>query len=106
VYVWQGRDAAQAATYLAWLDCSGIFGEGIAKPGQIEQLFRSHFVGLSEGSYFGTSQVSPGTTGSESTEVIDHMRLNFGCPTWRLEEGLRRIEAAVASVPRPSDRPY
>ena len=70
---------------------------------QVEQLFRSHYVGLSEGSYFGTSRVSLGSSGSESsTEVIDHMRLNFGCPSWRLEEGLRRIEAAVASVPRPS----
>ena len=63
----------------------------MAKPGQVEALFREHKIGLSEGGYFGVDG-----------EGRDHMRLNFGCPGWRLEEGLRRMEAAVTSVPAPA----
>jgi cystathionine beta-lyase len=61
----------------------------------VERLFRAHFVGLSEGGYFGVKG-----------EGTDHMRLNFGCPGWRLEEGLKRIETAVASVPKPQLQPH
>jgi bifunctional pyridoxal-dependent enzyme with beta-cystathionase and maltose regulon repressor activities len=69
VYQGTGGCGGQAATYLAWIDCSGIFGEGKAKPGQVEALFREHKVGLSEGGYFGLNG-----------EGRDHVRLNFGCP--------------------------
>jgi cystathionine beta-lyase len=67
------------ATYLAWLDVSAL---GLADP---VAHFESHGVGLSDGNYFGAPR---GT----------HVRLNFGCPRATLDEGLRRMSAAVAAL--------
>lgn len=65
------------ATYLAWLDVSGL---GLDKPGP---FFEEHGVGLSDGTPFDSK---------------DHLRLNFGCPRARLEEGLQRIAAAIRKL--------
>jgi len=65
------------STYLAWFDVSGL---GLEKPAQ---FFEQHGVGLSDGVPF---------------DGKDHMRLNFGCPRTRLEEGLQRMKAAVDSL--------
>ena len=98
----------QAATYLAWIDASAL---GLGSNAALDRLFREHFVGLSDGGYFGREGTPhdhcwhlgcilprvPATT-VRTGEGEGHVRLNFGCPRWRLEEGLRRIERAVASV--------
>ena len=65
------------ATYLAWLDISAL---GLEVP---DEFFEKHGVGLSSGSYFGNK---------------DFLRLNFGCPRSRLEEGLKRMASAVKSL--------
>lgn len=65
------------STYLAWFDVSAL---GLEKPGQ---FFEEHGVGLSDGVPFDGKQ---------------HLRLNFGCPRERLEEGLRRMKLAVDSL--------
>jgi cystathionine beta-lyase len=64
------------STYLAWLDVSKL---GIEDP---VKHFEKHGVGLSDGTPFDGQQ---------------HLRLNFGCPHSRLEEGLEKIKAAVHS---------
>lgn len=67
------------ATYLAWIDCRNYLQtRGIANAAA---HFEAHGVGLSDGKDFGL----PG-----------FVRLNFGCPPSRLEEGLARIARAVA----------
>lgn len=63
------------ATYLAWMDCREL---GLDDP---VRFFEDAGVGLSDGHDFG----SPG-----------FVRLNFGCSRLTLEEGLRRIHAAVS----------
>lgn len=69
-------EAPIEATYLAWLNVSGLkLADPIAH-------FEAHGVGLSEGTFFGTK---PG----------QHVRLNFGCPRATLAEALRRIKAAL-----------
>lgn len=65
------------ATYLAWLDVSAL---GLEKPAH---FFEQHGVGLSDGIPFDGKQ---------------HLRLNFGCPEKRLEEGLHRMKSAVDSL--------
>ena len=62
------------STYLAWLDVSKL---GIKDPAK---YFEKHGVGLSDGTPFDGHQ---------------HLRLNFGCPHSRLEEGLEKIKAAL-----------
>ena len=62
------------STYLAWLDVSKL---GIKDP---VRHFEKHGIGLSDGTPFDGHQ---------------HLRLNFGCPHSRLEEGLEKIKAAV-----------
>ena len=62
------------STYLAWLDVSKL---GIKDP---VKHFEKHGVGLTDGTPFDGHQ---------------HLRLNFGCPHSRLEEGLEKIKAAV-----------
>jgi cysteine-S-conjugate beta-lyase len=62
------------ATYLAWLDVRALKLETPVK------FFEDHGVGLSNGIDFGT----PG-----------FLRLNFGCPRARLQEGLDRMARAV-----------
>jgi cysteine-S-conjugate beta-lyase len=76
---WKGiRVRHVEATYLAWLDCrEAALGE------EPYAFFLKAGVGLSDGAEFG----QPGC-----------VRLNFGCPTATLVEGLRRIEKAVTVV--------
>ena len=62
------------STYLAWFDVSKL---GIKDP---VRHFEKHGIGLSDGTPFDGHQ---------------HLRLNFGCPYSRLEEGLEKIKAAV-----------
>lgn len=65
------------ATYLAWLDCSGL---RVKDPWQ---HFLRHGVALSPGAQFG----APG-----------FVRLNFGTQRARLEQALARISSALASA--------
>ncbi|MEC8614183.1 MAG: PatB family C-S lyase [Verrucomicrobiota bacterium] len=62
------------STYLAWLNVSKL---GIKDP---VKHFEKHGVGLSDGTHFDGHQ---------------HLRLNFGCPHSRLEEGLEMMKAAL-----------
>ena len=64
------------STYLAWLDVSKL---NIKDP---VGHFEKHGVGLTDGTPFDGHQ---------------HLRLNFGCPHSRLEEGLEKIKAALLS---------
>lgn len=66
------------ATFLAWLDCSGL---GIDNP---QRFFLDEArVATSAGAEFGTV-------------YEQFVRLNFGCPRSMLEDGLERMEAALA----------
>ena len=67
------------ATYLAWIDCSGL---GVADP---HAHFLAHGVALSPGAQFGEPS---------------YVRLNFGTQRARLEEALRRIRNASRQSPR------
>lgn len=62
------------ATYLAWFDVSRL---GLDHPAA---HFEKHGIGLSDGTPFDGPQ---------------HLRLNFGCPRERLEEGLDRMTTAI-----------
>lgn len=62
------------ATYLAWFDVSRL---GLEDP---IGHFEKHGVGLSDGTPFDGPQ---------------HVRLNFGCPRSRLQEGLEKIKASL-----------
>jgi cystathionine beta-lyase len=64
------------ATYLAWFDVSAL---GLKNPAA---HFEQHGIGLSDGVPFGGAQ---------------HLRLNFGCPRARLEEGLQRLAQAASA---------
>ncbi|MDY0012154.1 MAG: PatB family C-S lyase [Rhodocyclaceae bacterium] len=67
------------ATYLAWIDCREMLAQrGIKDPAR---FFENAGVGLSDGAPFG----APG-----------FVRLNFGCPTATLAEGLARMARALA----------
>lgn len=65
------------STYLAWFDVGGL---GLKNPAQ---FFEQHGVGLSDGLPF---------------DGKGHLRLNFGCPRARLEEGLQRMKSAVEKL--------
>jgi len=65
------------ATYLAWIDATGLNLE------DTRGYFETHGVGLSSGEEFGQSQF---------------LRLNFACPREILEEGIRRMKIAVESL--------
>lgn len=65
------------ATYLAWIDVTTL---GRPEPAK---FFEQHGLGLNDGAGFGL----PG-----------FVRLNFGCPRSTLEEGLRRLRAAVVAA--------
>ncbi len=71
------------ATYLAWIDCSGL---GVADPCR-------HFLGagvaLSPGAQFGAARF---------------VRLNFGTQRARLAEALARMASAISSASRPHPR--
>jgi cysteine-S-conjugate beta-lyase len=71
------------ATYLAWIDCSGL---GVADP---HAHFLAHGVALSPGAQFGDARFA---------------RLNFGTQRARLEQALARIERAVRSASRHRPR--
>ncbi len=62
------------ATYLAWIDASGL------KLSSPHKFFEQSGVGLSDGADFGDEQ---------------SVRLNFGCPRSRLEEAVQRMQSAV-----------
>jgi cystathionine beta-lyase len=63
------------ATYLAWIDASGL---GIEKPA--EHFEKNAGLFLSDGAFFGWPR---------------HFRFNFGCPRSRMLEGLEKIAAAI-----------
>jgi putative C-S lyase len=65
------------ATYLAWIDCTGL---DVRDP---MQHFLDHGVAMSPGAQFGAPQFA---------------RLNFGTQRGRLKEALRRLSAAVSAV--------
>lgn len=65
------------ATYLGWIDVSGL------SHGDPAAHFREYGVGLSPGQYF---------------RGRDHVRLNFGCPRQLLDEGLSRLDRAIAAL--------
>ena len=67
------------ATYLAWIDASGL---GAADP---QKHFFDHGVAMSPGSQFGDARF---------------VRLNFGTQRARLEEALKRISSASRQSPR------
>ena len=71
------------ATYLAWIDCSGL---GVSDP---HAHFLQHGVALSPGSQFGDSHF---------------VRLNFGTQRARLEQALSRMQEAVRSASTPNPR--
>jgi len=67
------------ATYLAWIDASGL---GVADP---HKHFLDHGVAMSPGSQFGSPKF---------------VRLNFGTQRARLDEALKRISSASRQSPR------
>ncbi len=68
------------STYMAWLDVSELGQDNAVK------FFEEAGVGLSDGADYGEKQM---------------MRLNYACPRSMLEEGLNRMERAVASLRAP-----
>ena len=66
-------------TYLAWLDLSAYAGDCST----LASLLREQGVVLTGGTFFGP-------------EGEGCMRLNFGCPAAQLQEGLRRMAAALS----------
>jgi len=75
-------EAPIEATYLAWLNVSGL---SLPDPAA---HFVHHGVGFSDGVYFGAA---PGR----------YVRLNFGCPRATLVEALKRMQAALLNQPAP-----
>ncbi|WP_257254384.1 MULTISPECIES: PatB family C-S lyase [unclassified Endozoicomonas] len=65
------------STYLAWINVSEL---GLDDP---HRFFEEAGVGFSPGAQFGDR---------------DYLRMNFGCSRSTLEEGIRRIKAAVANL--------
>lgn len=72
------RVEAAEATYLAWIDATGM---GVKNPADFFEEHAGLF--LSDGAFFGW----PG-----------HVRFNFGCPHAYLEAGLLKIESALAKL--------
>lgn len=71
------------ATYLAWIDCTGLqLPEGLSAA----QFFEQAGVGLSAGEDF-------------MLGARDHVRLNFGCTQATLHEAIRRMASACAQYP-------
>jgi len=71
---------APQATYLAWLDCTGL---GLNDPHAF--FLKEAKVGLSPGTDFADEGAG------------QFVRLNFGCPRALLEEGIARMERALGS---------
>jgi cystathionine beta-lyase len=80
------RTTVPDATYLDWLDCTGLVKSGIISGTPHEFFLKQAKVALNEGSEFG-----PGGEG--------FVRLNFGCPRTTLVEALGRMKTAL--VPGP-----
>ena len=74
---------APQATYLLWLDCREWAAAQPADRADPQQACEAAGIGPSDGREFG----SPG-----------FLRLNLGCPTPRLEEGLRRLRQAFGGL--------
>lgn len=72
-------EGPQEATYLSWINVSAL---NLSDP---VGHFENHGIGLSDGNFFGAPHNA-------------YVRLNFGCPTSTLEEGLRRFAAGVAAA--------
>jgi cystathionine beta-lyase len=72
-------EAPQEATYLSWLNVASL-----NLPDPVTH-FESHGIGLSDGNFFGATRNA-------------YVRLNFGCPTSVLEEGLRRFVKGVEAA--------
>jgi cystathionine beta-lyase len=70
------------ATYLAWLDCTGLIASGKIGPSAQEFFLKQAKVALNEGRDFG-----PGGEG--------FVRMNFGCPRATLVEALGRMKTAL-----------
>jgi len=66
------------ATYLGWMDVGEL--QLTDAPTHFEQ----HGIGLSDGSYFHGKH---------------HLRINFGCPSDQLEEGLLRLKQGYDAIP-------
>ncbi|MBE5786952.1 MAG: putative C-S lyase [Clostridiales bacterium] len=77
-YLPKARLTPVEATYLSWLDLRG-YGKTSAEMGE---AFGRHGVALTSGVYFGD-------------EGEGYMRLNFGCPSSMLEEGIKRMKDAL-----------
>lgn len=69
------------ATYLAWFDCRALGVEG-----DLQQFFLEKAkVAMNPGTFFGNAGEG-------------FVRLNFGCPRSLLQEGLKRIAAAIEGI--------
>jgi cystathionine beta-lyase len=76
------RLIASEATYLLWLDCSGL---GLASRELADHIRRTTGLFLVDGSIYG----SPG----------GFLRMNIACPRVMLRDGLDRLKKAVALLP-------
>ena len=74
-------EAPHEATYLSWINIAAL-----NLPDPVAH-FESHGIGLSDGNFFGATRNT-------------YVRLNFGCPTSVLEEGLRRFVKGVEAARR------
>ena len=76
------RTTIPDATYLAWLDCSGMIASGKSGAAPCEFFLEKARVALNDGREFG-----PGGEG--------FVRLNFGCPRATLVEAFARMRSAL-----------
>jgi cystathionine beta-lyase len=76
------RTTSPDATYLAWLDCSGLVARGNTSASPYELFLKQAKVALNDGKEFGS--------GGEG-----FVRLNFGCPRLTLDEALGRVKSAL-----------
>lgn len=75
------RAVASQATYLLWLDCSGLIGCGREAAGFLR---RETGLYLSEGSQYGDNGA-------------DFLRMNIACPRAVLKDGLERLKNGLAA---------
>lgn len=75
------RAVASQATYLLWLDCSGLIGCGREAAGFLR---RETGLYLSEGSQYGGNGA-------------DFLRMNIACPRAGLKDGLERLKNGLAA---------
>ncbi len=71
------------ATYLAWLDCNELVASGKISGSPFDFFLKEAKVALNDGAAFGTGGKN-------------FVRLNFGCPRATLQEGLERLQKALA----------